>query len=43
MPKKLHSKLKRQATKKGLSGQQADKFVYSTLNKVERRMNRRKK
>ena len=30
MPKKLHSKLKRQATKKGLSGQEADKFVVKS-------------
>ena len=43
MPKKLHSKLKRQASKKGLSGEQADKYVHSTLRKVERRLSRRKK
>jgi len=42
MPKKLHIKLKRQAFKKGLSGEEAEKFVHGTLNKVQRRMNRRK-
>tara|TARA_Y100001938_G_C8061676_1_gene417666 strand:+ start:270 stop:404 length:135 start_codon:yes stop_codon:yes gene_type:complete len=42
MPKKLHRKLERQASKKGLTGKQKDKFVYGTLSKVERRLNRRK-
>jgi len=42
MPKKLHKKLERQASKKGLTGKQKEKFVYGTLSKVERRMNRRK-
>lgn len=42
MPKKLHRKLERQASKKGLTGKQKEKFVYGTLSKVERRLNRRK-
>jgi len=42
MPKKLHKKLERQASKIGLTGKQKEKFVYGTLGKVERRLNRRK-
>ena len=38
VPKKLQIKLKRQASEKGLEGNQADKYIQ----KVERRMNRRK-
>ena len=40
--KKLHKKLERQASKKGLTGKQKEKFVYGTLSKVERRLSRRK-
>jgi len=42
VPKKLQNKLKRQASEKGLTGNQVDKYINSTLKKVERRMNRRK-
>ena len=42
MPAKLHKKLKRQASNKGLVGEQADKYIYGHLKKVERRLNRRK-
>jgi hypothetical protein len=42
VPKKLQNKLKRQASEKGLTGDQAEKYIHSTLSKVERRMNRRK-
>ena len=38
VPKKLKIKLKRQASEKGLAGSQVDKYIQ----KVERRMNRRK-
>jgi len=38
VPKKLQKKLKRQASKKGLTGNQAEKYIQ----KVERRLNRRK-
>ena len=38
VPKKLHNKLERQASEKGLAGSQVDKYIQ----KVERRMNRRK-
>ena len=38
VPKKLQKKLKRQASKKGLTGNQAKKYIQ----KVERRLNRRK-
>jgi hypothetical protein len=37
MPKALHRKLSRQATKKGLKGKRKDRYVYGTLNKVEKR------
>ena len=36
MPKELHDKLKRQAKKKGLKGKRAEKYVYGTLQKVEK-------
>ena len=38
VPKKLQKKLKRQAFKKGLTGNQAKKYIQT----VERRLNRRK-
>jgi len=31
MPKALEQKLKREAAKKGLKGQSADRYVYGTL------------
>ena len=34
MPKKMELKLKREAAKKGLKGERADKYVYGTLQKV---------
>ena len=39
VPKKLHNKLERQASEKGLEGNQVDKYIQ----KVERRMNNRRK
>lgn len=35
MPKKLHDKLKRQAAKKGYTGDRADRYVYGTLHNIE--------
>lgn len=37
MPKELHDKLKKEAKKKGLKGKAADAYVYSVLNKVEKK------
>jgi hypothetical protein len=34
MPKKLESKLKREAPKKGLKGERKDAYVYGTLRKT---------
>ena len=34
MPKKLERKLRRQARKKGLTGERADAYVYGTLRKT---------
>ena len=42
MPKKLHTKLRRQARKKGLTGKRADAYVYGTMRKTGWRPNRRK-
>ncbi len=39
VPKKLQNKLKRQASEKGLEGNQVEKYIQ----KVERRMNNRRK
>ena len=37
MPEWLHKKLKRQAKKKGLSGERAGAYIYGTLNKYEKK------
>ena len=37
MPKALHDKLAREATKKGLTGKRKDAYVYGTMNKVEKK------
>jgi hypothetical protein len=37
MPKVLHEKLKKQARKKGLKGEHFDRYVYGTMNKVEKK------
>ncbi len=36
MPKKLENKLKMEATRKGLSGDRWRKYVYGTVQKVEK-------
>jgi len=42
MPKALHQKLERQARKKGYKGARKDRYVYGTMNKIEKRKKRRK-
>lgn len=37
MPKVLHDKLSREASKKGLKGKRKDAYVYGTLNKVDKK------
>lgn len=34
MPKKLERELKKQAKKKGLTGERADRYVYGTMRKT---------
>jgi hypothetical protein len=34
MPKALENKLKREAAKKGFTGERADRYVYGTLRKT---------
>lgn len=36
MPKKIEERLKREARKKGLTGERFDRYVYGTLNKIEK-------
>ena len=43
MPKELERKLKKQAAKKGFTGERADRYVYGTLRKTGWRPNREKK
>lgn len=43
MPKALELKLKREATKKGLSGDRKDAYVYGTLNKIEKAKTQKQK
>jgi len=35
-PKKLHDKLEREARKKGMVGERKDRYVYGTINKIEK-------
>ncbi len=43
MPKKLESKLKREASKKGLKGERKDAYAYGTLRKAGWKPKREKK
>lgn len=43
MPKKLESKLKREASKKGLKGERKDAYVYGTLRKTGWKPSQKKK
>jgi hypothetical protein len=36
MPKELENKLKAEASKKGLTGERRDAYVYGTMNKIEK-------
>jgi hypothetical protein len=35
MPKELHNRLSRAASKKGLKGERKDAYVYGTMSKIE--------
>jgi len=41
MPKKLHDELKREARKKGLTGEAADRYVFGTLAKIEKKQKKK--
>jgi len=43
MPKALHRKLARQATKQGLRGERRDAYIYGTMNKIEKAKKRKKR
>lgn len=43
MPKKLHEQLKREAKKKGLTGDKYDAYVFGTMNKIEKEREKAKK
>tara|TARA_R100001594_G_scaffold18177_1_gene36310 strand:+ start:840 stop:968 length:129 start_codon:yes stop_codon:yes gene_type:complete len=42
MPKKLHNKLSRAASKKGMSGERKKAYVYGTLAKVKKAKSRKR-
>jgi len=37
MPKKAHDALEREAKRKGLTGERKDRYVYGTLQKIEKK------
>jgi len=43
MPKKLEKKLKREAARKGFTGERADRYIYGTLRKTGWKPDREKK
>jgi hypothetical protein len=43
MPKKLHDKLAREATKKGLTGRRKDKYIYGTMSRIKKSKTHRRK
>lgn len=43
MPKELERKLKREAEKKGLTGERKDAFIYGTMRKMGWKPEREKK
>lgn len=43
MPKKVHDKLKRQAEKKGLTGERKKAYIHGTLQKIENKKGKPKK
>lgn len=42
MPKKVHDRLAREATKKGLKGKRKAAYVYGTMQKIEKRQGRKR-
>ena len=42
VPKELHRKLARKAREKGLAGERKDAYVYGTMNKIEKKLRRKK-
>jgi len=42
MPKKLHSKLSKAASRKGMTGERKKAYVYGTLSKVKKKAGSRK-
>lgn len=43
MPKKLEQALKREASKRGYSGERADRYIYGTMRKIGWKPKREKK
>lgn len=37
MPKALHDKLKREAEKKGLTGERKNAYIYGTMREIEKK------
>ena len=37
MPKEIHDKLAKQASKKGLTGKRKNAYIYGTLQRIEAR------
>jgi hypothetical protein len=37
MPKAMHEELQKEATKKGLSGKEADAYIYGTMEKERKK------
>lgn len=42
MPKKIEMKLKKEAMKKGLKKEMANSYIYGTMNKIEKKMKKKK-
>ena len=42
VPKELHRKLAKKAREKGLTGERKDAYVYGTMNKIEKKLRRKK-
>jgi len=43
MPKELHRKLEKAAEKRGLTGERKAAYIYGTMQKVEKKLYRKKK
>lgn len=42
MPKKVENALKKEATKKGLTGERKNAYVYGTLAKIDKKKGKKK-